>query len=93
MNHKPNYEAMTTKDLHQLCRQEKLEAMARYDQSHSQDEALAINAWDELLGQCYKHRNIRPEQFSKTKDTALRIVAMIGDKVYRETVTQKICQL
>lgn len=84
---------MTIKDLHQLCRQEKVEAMARYDQTQNHDEALAINAWDELLGQLYKHRNIDPDQFTKTKDTALRIVALMGDEVYRETVTEKICNL
>ena len=63
------------------------------DQKTHYNANQAINAWDELAGQLYKHKQLTQKQFQKTKETALRIAGLMASGEYKTQTIDKIKQL
>lgn len=82
--------------IHQYCKDQKQKAMIRYDRSEGRDKYnanIAINAWDELLGQLYKPNPITPKKFEEVKEMGLRLVGLMADSPYKDHTTKRIQSL
>ena len=85
--------------IHAYCKEEKQKAMNAWATcTISKDRynyCQAINAWDELEGQLYKHRPVTGDEFEKTKTTALFIISLmvVGDYKYQTIEKIKSLQL
>ena len=82
-------------EIHQTCRNLKEEAQARYtfpDPKVKNDSGLAINAFDELEHAAWGP-SFKRQKFEKARQTALKIVSMIGDHEYRKQIEKQIQNL